>query len=135
LQERRASPVARTRRSGRADPPRRKSLVYLTPKGRALEKQRLPYAHNSQLQALENFGVAEIDRVRRAILIPAFLIGAVHLIDDRYRRREVRDLLPRGWRVGEMRKTKLDVKREAEVSKAIKYEVMWDDIRVQSVSM
>ena len=39
----------------------RVSLVYLTPKGRALEKQLLPYAHNSQLQALENFGVAEID--------------------------------------------------------------------------
>jgi MarR family transcriptional regulator, organic hydroperoxide resistance regulator len=39
----------------------RVSLVYLTPKGRALEKQLLPYAHNSQLQALDNFGTAEID--------------------------------------------------------------------------
>ncbi|HDR9200962.1 TPA: ATP-dependent DNA helicase [Burkholderia vietnamiensis] len=26
--------------------------------------------------------------------------GVVHLIDDRYRRREVRDLLPRWWRIG-----------------------------------
>ena len=26
--------------------------------------------------------------------------GVVHLIDDRYRRREVRALLPRWWRVG-----------------------------------
>ncbi len=39
----------------------RVSLVYLTPKGRALEKQLLPYAHDSQLHALENFGTEEID--------------------------------------------------------------------------
>jgi len=39
----------------------RVSRVYLTPKGRALERQRLPFAHNSQIQALDKFSITEID--------------------------------------------------------------------------
>lgn len=39
----------------------RVSRVYLTPKGRALEKQLLPFAHNSQIQALDKFSITEID--------------------------------------------------------------------------
>ncbi len=45
----------------RAPEDSRVSRVYLTPKGRALEKQLMPYAHKSQLQALENFSTTEID--------------------------------------------------------------------------
>jgi DNA-binding MarR family transcriptional regulator len=45
----------------RAQEDSRVSRVYLTPKGRALEKQLLPYAHKSQILALENFSRTEMD--------------------------------------------------------------------------
>ena len=45
----------------RASEDSRVSRVYLTPKGRALEKQLMPFAHNSQIQALQKFSTGEID--------------------------------------------------------------------------